>query len=804
MLPGQMRKARHREVKGFYSRSHKRKPFDRMSGLGLYKVDDGCHYLTNCFPARSIFRTRNEGKSHWLVAQKASLKKKFKQVVCAHTDVQEEHKKPSPAQVRRKRWTLIENLFHVPERLILDRPFLLKHHSVKRPTDLCTVNISGQKIAKAKEKDFRHFDAVVSINASENSLPLEVFHTFPAVKELELAFNGINTISIKMGEFRFLEHLDLSFNNLSQEAIRELGILPRLKILLLTGNGLTSLPPNMAVTEPNLSLIRLTSKRYVLRFQALETLILDDNKLSHPSCFASLAGLRRLKKLSMEQNKIFRIPYLQQVQLPKYCDESTKGKNGSQKESNSKQKLSQGMNGAFLESKSGKGQPDYAILSMKSDVDRTEVIFPSFPGYSSNQANKVYPLPPIFEILPVKSLKALNQTWAPPFPELRYLSLAHNKISNEDALLPVALFPSLNELVFHNNPLVIHTKGDPPLLYGFLQKRLGICLVRKPTEKLKRPHILIPQKSNRKVRSQIPKVPKAPIILELPTQEVLDTQAPAMSRRTLTPLPPIHSSTSTIFTKEGSLKTETSNEMTGSEMGSDDDMKSIESFFMTQVSQVQRTPRSHKEIKSSEGNRSMKDKEREAKKPRKPSTPIPEKFKGYKELIHTKPDPSFVEPVGIHQNVRALYNMLKHPLVYRSSKAKLDAFQNPYCPKEKQVPRSKIPAPRKTRAQLLEEILYQMRNPQQIVDSPLSSVLRKRAERRLEDQKQYQEAQRLLKEFKARYKRVVRSSLKEVFDKPANYEELERIDDCQRLLEIQGFLQECEDEEEDVEHKDYV
>uniref|UniRef100_A0A7N4Q048 X-ray radiation resistance associated 1 n=1 Tax=Sarcophilus harrisii TaxID=9305 RepID=A0A7N4Q048_SARHA len=733
-----------------------------MSGSGLYKVDDGCHYLTNCFPARNIFRSRNEGKSHWLVAQKASLKKKFKQVVCSQAEIQDDHKKAAPAQIRRKRWTSIESLFHVPEKRILDRPFLLKHHSVKRPTDLCTVNISGQKIAKAKEKDFRHFDAVIFINASENLLPLEVFHTFPALKELELCFNGIKTLIIKTGEFRLLEHLDLSFNNLSQEAIRELGILPRLKTLLLTGNGLTSLPPNMAVTEPNLSVIRLTTKRYMLRFQALETLILDDNKLSHPSCFASLAGLRRLKKLSMEQNKIFRIPYLQQVQLPKYCDESTKGKNGSQKETNPKQKLSQGMNGAFLESKSGKGQPDYAILSMKRDVDRTEVIFPSFPGYSSNQ------------------------------------------ISNEDALLPVALFPSLNELIFHNNPLVLHTKGDPPLLYSFLQKRLGISLIRKPTEKLKRPHILIPQKSNRKVRSQIPKVLKAPIILELPTQEVPDTPAPTMSRRAFTPLPPIHSSTSTVFTKEDSLKTATSSEMTGSDICSDDDVKSVESFFMTQVTKVQKTPRRHKEAKPSEEDKRVKIEEREAKKPRKVSATLSERYRGYEELLQTSPDPSFVEPMGIQQNVKALYNILKHPLIYRSSKAKLDAFQNPYCPKEKQIPRSKIPTPRKTRAQLLEEILYQMRNPQQIVDSPLSSVLRKRAERRLEDQKQYREAQHLLKEFKARYKRVVRSSLKEVFDRPPNFDEMEKMESRQKLLELQGFLQECEDEDEDVQNKDFV
>lgn len=45
------------------------------------------------------------------------------------------------------------------------------------------------------------------------------------------------------------QFLDLSFNSLTEEAICDLGILPHLRVLLLTGNGLTSLPPNMAVAE---------------------------------------------------------------------------------------------------------------------------------------------------------------------------------------------------------------------------------------------------------------------------------------------------------------------------------------------------------------------------------------------------------------------------------------------------------------------------------------------------------------------------------------------------------------------------
>nr|XP_020008023.1 X-ray radiation resistance-associated protein 1-like [Castor canadensis] len=107
----------------------------------------------------------------------------------------------------------------------------------------------GFKPARAKEKDFKHFSSVIYINASENLLPLEAFHTFPALKELELAFNGIKTVYVKYGDFKPLQFLDLSFNSLTTEAVCDLGILPHLRVLLLTGNGLTSLPPSLAVTE---------------------------------------------------------------------------------------------------------------------------------------------------------------------------------------------------------------------------------------------------------------------------------------------------------------------------------------------------------------------------------------------------------------------------------------------------------------------------------------------------------------------------------------------------------------------------
>lgn len=45
----------------------------------------------------------------------------------------------------------------------------------------------------------------------------------------------------------------------------------------------------------------------------------------------------------------------------------------------------------------------------------------------------------------------------------------------------------------------------------------------------------------------------------------------------------------------------------------------------------------------------------------------------------------YLLPPGIQKNVQALQHMLRHPLVYRSSKPKLDSLQKFYVPREKRV-----------------------------------------------------------------------------------------------------------------------
>ncbi|XP_049636229.1 X-ray radiation resistance-associated protein 1 isoform X6 [Suncus etruscus] len=451
--------------------------------------------------------------------------------------------------------------------------------------------------------------------------------------------------------------------------------------------------------------------------------MLDDNKLSSPNCFASLAGLRRLKKLSLEQNRISRIPYLQQVQIQSETEDWVEDRGSAHRESQSILHSKPWMDKAEDE------QPDYTVLPMKKDVDRTEVVFTSYPGFSTSE------------------------------------------ISKEDAILPVALFPSL---------------WLPPLLKSFLRERLGIHLVRKKVVKSKH-HLMIPQKKSRKVKTQVPKVPKQQMLLQSqpssksPSKDLLRSSVSGqpeelcltrsvspkpempvegvrLPHQTFVPLPPICSD-STLQSEETTPHQNSTSHLSP-EYISEEDTKSTESFFLTQVSGLpssvlQRvtsesiSPKSSKEVKKTQKNVS--------------SVSLPSKYRGYEELLTVKSDPSFSAPRGIQRSKQALQHMLKHPVVYRSNKPRLDPLQKQFVPKERRAQRVPVPPPRKTRAQLLDDLLIRMRDPRNITEAPLGAVLRRRTEQRQMNQKQFQEAKRLLKEFRARYQRLVHASLRSVF-----------------------------------------
>jgi len=69
-------------------------------------------------------------------------------------------------------------------------------------------------------------------------------------------------------------------------------------------------------------------------------------------------------------------------------------------------------------------------------------------------------------------------------------NLVH-QIEDEEALLSVAAWPMLVELIIHNNPLTMENSGDPPLLQRFLGERLGIRIKRYHSSHIISPALLL-------------------------------------------------------------------------------------------------------------------------------------------------------------------------------------------------------------------------------------------------------------------------------------------------------------------------
>ncbi|KAJ6664826.1 hypothetical protein lerEdw1_005798 [Lerista edwardsae] len=461
-----------------------------MTAKGMYKLDDGNCRAANCFPARSLLQPKyEEGAGHWQVARQTAEKTKIQLLLGTKASRIKWSGLPQPDATAR----------HLHEK-ILDGVQLMKLHNVRSPSHLCSVDISNQNFSSAKEEDFEQFDSVAYINATENLLTLDVFRTFPGLRELELSLNGLRNLTVNAGDFLHLEVLDLSYNNLSPEDVQALGVLSHLKVLHLTANGLHSLPLDLAVPDCESS----------PRFPALEVLLLDDNHLSHPNVFVSLANLRSLKQLNLDKNGIKEVPYLHYGSNAHFSIHPLSAKSGIREGLRSRKSA-----GKRLRQNPSAGldeQPDYVILPNSKDPDRSEIIFPSpdpvIPEYT--------PSPGIASHCETSA--SFNQEFVLPLPELRFLSLANNQIEHEEDLLAVALFPSLTELTFHGNPFTISRSGDPPLLSSFLQNKLGIKLVRKKISKLEKPRIFIPIKANRKVKSKLPKVRKRPLMVEAPLE----------------------------------------------------------------------------------------------------------------------------------------------------------------------------------------------------------------------------------------------------------------------------------------------
>ncbi|XP_041088915.1 X-ray radiation resistance-associated protein 1 isoform X3 [Polyodon spathula] len=682
-----------------------------MAAANLYKLDDGASFPTNCFPARTLFRQQEEGAGHWLVAHRTSEDQKYRAGKTgnhSNTKVRPQDQLQgfqSSLPLTTTKADLKEN--------ILDGFFLMKLHYVEDASDLCSVDISHRKLELAKEEDFEMFDNVAYINAAGNLLTFEPFRKFPILRELELSVNGLRNLKISVGDFPHLEVLDLSYNNLTSDDVLSLGLCPCLRVLYLTGNGLHSLPPDVTSSELNADLFP--------RFRSLSILMLDDNKLSHPGVFASLANLKSLKYLNLDKNGITEVPYVQKMDQYNYVCSPVLEKQGGFERLQPRQEVKHGKDTDF--------SPQFSLP--QNDMGNIQ-------GVPYMDGDFKLPLG-----LGTESVKAFQ----PPLPELRCLSLANNKITEEEALVAVALFPSLNELVIHGNPLTTQKSGDPPLLTSLLQHKLGIQIQRKRADRMEKPHIVLPVNPKRKVKTKIPKVPKQPLFLQASPDSLLfklgylNTKQEAtesqkgqnVSEYKPIPGPPQEKGEET-HEPEQDLENYR-DRMPGEEqekgkLTTDD--QHVEAFFMTQVNDH---PKSDNEEVLESKNLNLK------------QVSVPDKYKGFEELLDARPDPEFIEPVGIQQNVRALEHALKNLLVYRDSKARLDCLQKPYMPKEKKLGRTITPPPQKSKAEKVEELLTKVKDRKTTSEVPLATILQDKGSQK----KEYDEALGLLKELQIKY-----------------------------------------------------
>ena len=150
-------------------------------------------------------------------------------------------------------------------------------------------------INRVESRDLEVFFNLVHVDCSGNELQdMGAFHTLPKLELLELPLNRISSLTIPTGTFQTLTLLDLSYNRLTPDSLWELGTLPKLQSLDLSGNDLTEL---RTLAGPG-------------AFVSLRELVLDKNKLSGTSPFSALCGLPSLVFLSMNHNRVKFIPFI--------------------------------------------------------------------------------------------------------------------------------------------------------------------------------------------------------------------------------------------------------------------------------------------------------------------------------------------------------------------------------------------------------------------------------------------------------------------------------------------------------------
>lgn len=458
---------------------------ETLPPLEMKKRDVMASVSFSGFPVRSLIRhVGRRGGGEWILAYQAQQKKRLRVTL---TSAIKDH---GILLGESARITAPENTpLHTSaiHRCTLDKKLLLKTGFVNEPSELCVCNISGQELKSFNDHHFSMFNNLVSISASDNLLLLEAFERFPVLEELELSLNSITHINIGLETFSALQTLDLSYNHLSERAIITLGKIPNLKELHLTGNNIISLPSKMCRPQPIHSNTD-SNPELRMNFPRLEKLWLDDNKLSHASTFAVLAGLRKLKYLNLDNNELHSIPRLKLL--------------GTSSLKNPPHQSPLVEDNSHIQTESFTSQTSINVTD-STPVDHTRDI------NSTSVSSR--------DIINTSAVtRDINTPSLAPFPELYSLSIVNNMILDSNCLLACGTWPALKQLIIIGNPLVSMNKGLPTILEQELVKTCGISIIRCKLITEKKCNIWKKAKEFKKISTTPPPtIPKKPIFLAL-------------------------------------------------------------------------------------------------------------------------------------------------------------------------------------------------------------------------------------------------------------------------------------------------
>ncbi|XP_028405734.1 X-ray radiation resistance-associated protein 1-like [Dendronephthya gigantea] len=689
-----------------------------------------------CFPVRSL--TRNNAAENgyaggaWLVAYRAEQRRRFKAVLCREPDVALSDK-PSESKKSSKSRKTNEG----ETRKKLDGIYLMNACYINDPLDLCSVNIAGKGLTLVNEDDFSMFSNVIHIDAGDNNLQLVHFRRFPNLKTLELPLNKISgTVVLQDKDFVWLETLDLSCNHLTTNDVLALGVLPALKVLHLTGNQLSELPPEMCRSFP------LNKGQRQSRFGNLEKLWLDQNHLTDLNTFTCLAGLKRLKYLNLEYNNIASVPHLRLLK-PKT---------------------------SILRSNYSHDVIDEEIDDVNSKISILEEIL--YSGKNDELTEKG-------DVIETECSQGhFQDRHTLPFPSLLHLNLANNEIEEEEGLLTLSTWPRLEEVVIWGNPVASRGREGPPIVNYQLGLVAGIEVARhKPSKKGKDSSSLLSLTKNspRKI-ADVPTISQTRnlLMLEGPKQHDLGYS--------IKPLPPIPSSvendrrvasapagTRDVEDDERSnqetLRSSDGDRSTGKEQSSFADDSSLltqsqrvvspeERVFLTQAEEVENDDVL---FYNNEQQKSGMPQKKSEKTVPKSKHHISKKYQGYEELLNI--DEQYSEdielPKTVHGNVRALQYTLDHPLTFTQQSAR---YRDEQTTKDKQRwGLSRYQNTRPTTVEELGSILDKMRTHTKTVESNLDNVLK--GNKRPRNKKELKEAKKLLNEVQTKYNEVRCDSL---------------------------------------------